>query len=208
MALSPLSQQDIIDLIVIASYMVGILILWRLPYVKWILYPFKLVTIVFHEFGHASTAVCTGGHVVSIEVDPDLGGATELRGGVRCITLPAGYLGSSLIGAAMIFSGFDLLASKICSVIVMAALLVTLYWAKNWLLRGLTVLFVAFIGFLWWPGGGVGLPYVVLFMGYERRQTPWLWAGFDGRWSCFGPTAALLAHMRAHATWRPQSAES
>ena len=165
MALGPLTQQDIIYLIVIASYMLGILILWRMPYLKWLLYPFKLVTIVFHEFGHASTAICTGGHVDSIQVDPDLGGATELRGGVRCITLPAGYLGSSLIGAAMIFSGFDLLASQITSIIVMLALLVTLYWAKNWLLRGLTVLFVAFIALLWWLGGGVGLPYVVLFMG-------------------------------------------
>jgi hypothetical protein len=38
-----------------------------------------------------------------------------MRGGVACITLPAGYLGSSLIGALMIFCGFDLLAAKVCT---------------------------------------------------------------------------------------------
>jgi hypothetical protein len=58
----------------------------------------------------------------------------------------------------------------------MAALLATLYWAKNWLLRVLTVVFVAGIGLLWWPANGVGLRYVVLFMGcvliYAVAQLP------------------------------------
>ena len=165
MAIGPLTQDDVINLILIAGYTVAILVLWRMPYVHWVLYPFKLVTIAFHEFGHAAAALCTCGTVESIQVDPDLGGVTLMRGGIGWITLPAGYLGSSLFGAAMIFSGFDLLASKICSIFIMLALLATLYWAKNWLLRILTVLFVAFIAFLWWPAGGVGLRYVVLFMG-------------------------------------------
>ena len=173
MAIGPLSHDDTINLILIGSYMAGILILWRMPYLHWILYPFKLVTIAFHEFGHAFACICTCGKVVSIEVDPELGGATEMKGGVGWITLPAGYLGSSLIGAAMIFCGFDLLASKVMSIIIMVMLLVTLYWAKNWLLRILTLCFVAFIAFLWWPSDGVGLKYVVLFMGcgHARPRT-------------------------------------
>jgi hypothetical protein len=68
MALSPLSEQDKINLIVISAYIVGILVLWRMPYVHWLLYPFKLVTIAFHECGHALAALCTGGKVDSIEV--------------------------------------------------------------------------------------------------------------------------------------------
>eukprot|EP00999_Lentomonas_sp_LEN2_P001061 NODE_2065_length_662_cov_1.461682_g2015_i0.p1 GENE.NODE_2065_length_662_cov_1.461682_g2015_i0~~NODE_2065_length_662_cov_1.461682_g2015_i0.p1 ORF type:complete len:128 (+),score=19.09 NODE_2065_length_662_cov_1.461682_g2015_i0:207-590(+) len=65
----------------------------------------------------------------------------------------------------MIFCGFNLIASKVLSIIIMLALLVTLFWAKNWLTRICTLLFAVGIGFLWWPGDGVGLQYVVLFLG-------------------------------------------
>jgi hypothetical protein len=36
-----------------------------------------------------------------------------MRGGIQACTLPAGYLGSSLIGALLIFAGFDTVASKV-----------------------------------------------------------------------------------------------
>jgi hypothetical protein len=41
------------------------------------------------------------------------GGLTKMRGGIQACTLPAGYLGSSLIGALLIFAGFDTVASKV-----------------------------------------------------------------------------------------------
>ncbi len=46
-------------------------------------------------------------------------------GGKSFITLPAGYPGSSLIGALLTFCGFDIVASKIAS-LVLGALLLTL----------------------------------------------------------------------------------
>ena len=36
-------------LIVGACYIVGIAILWHVPYLKYILYPFKLLTVALHE---------------------------------------------------------------------------------------------------------------------------------------------------------------
>lgn len=51
---------------------------------------------------HALAGVLTCAKIESIQLDPDEGGATRMRGGVPWITLPAGYLGSSLIGAALI----------------------------------------------------------------------------------------------------------
>lgn len=51
---------------------------------------------------HAIAGVLTCAKIESIQLDPDEGGATRMRGGIPWITLPAGYLGSSLIGAALI----------------------------------------------------------------------------------------------------------
>ena len=51
---------------------------------------------------HALAGVLTCAKIESIQLDPDEGGATRMRGGIPLITLPAGYLGSSAIGAALI----------------------------------------------------------------------------------------------------------
>lgn len=57
-----------------------------------------------------------------------------MSGGIRAITLPAGYLGSSFIGACLIACGFDTNASKIACLVLAAFFLFTLWWArKNWL---------------------------------------------------------------------------
>ena len=68
------------------------------------------------------------------EFDPDEGGATRMRGGISFFTLPAGYLGSSLIGAILIACGFDERASKVASIVVAVFFLMMLWWARrNWL---------------------------------------------------------------------------
>ncbi|KAG5457415.1 MAG: peptidase M50B-like-domain-containing protein [Olpidium bornovanus] len=82
----------------IIGYVVGICVLWHLPYLQHLLYPFKLVTIAFHEFGHAAAGKGTGAQIEGIEVDPNEGGVTRMRGGTQCVTLPAGYIGSTVFG--------------------------------------------------------------------------------------------------------------
>lgn len=49
-----------------------------------------------------------------------------MSGGIPVITLPAGYLGSSFIGACLIACGFDTDASKVAT-LVLAWVLVELY---------------------------------------------------------------------------------
>lgn len=80
--------------------------------------------------------------------------------------LNSGYLGSSMIGALLIFCGFQVNASKYASIVLGVMLLVLLYWARNWLTRFLTVLFVGIIVGLWFLKNGEGLKYFVLFVGY------------------------------------------
>jgi len=153
-------------LIVAACYVVAIAILWHVPYLSVIIYPFKLLTVGFHEMSHAFVGVLTCAHIHSIELDPDEGGATRMSGGIPWLTLPAGYLGSGFIGAALIVCGFDTNASKVASLVLAAFFLFTLWWARRdwltWLLilgmSGLVILF-------WFVDGGVALRYFILFIG-------------------------------------------
>ncbi|PNY23484.1 Uncharacterized protein TCAP_06544 [Tolypocladium capitatum] len=173
---------------VIAAYVVAIAILWNVPYLRMTLWPFKvpwpaahrrllhavhacadpcqMLVIAFHEFGHAITAVLTGGRVKSISLDPNEGGVTHMQGGISAITLPAGYLGSSIIGALLIFCGFNIVASKIASIALGVCFLLTMWWGKRDWLTILTVLLA--IGLLiacWFIVHAEALRFVVLFIG-------------------------------------------
>lgn len=153
-------------LIVAGIYIIAIAILWHVPYLKDILYPFKLLTVGFHEMSHAIVGVLTCARIHSIELDPDEGGSTAMSGGIPYLTLPAGYLGSSFIGACLIACGFDTNASKVASIVLAVFFLFTLWWArKNWitwvLILGMTGLVLLF----WFVGGGVALRYFILFIG-------------------------------------------
>lgn len=151
---------------VIAAYVVVIALLWNIPYVRMILWPFKMLTIAFHEFGHAFACLLTGGKVISISLDPNEGGVTMMKGGRSAITLPSGYLGSSLIGALLTFCGFNIVASKVASFVLGACFLLTLWWGKRDWLTVLTVL--AAVGLLvacWFIAQAEALRYVVLFIG-------------------------------------------
>ncbi|KAK5076350.1 hypothetical protein LTR64_006171 [Lithohypha guttulata] len=150
----------------IAAYVVGIAILWNVPYLHYILWPFKMLVIAFHEFGHAITACCTGGHVESISLDPREGGVTRMRGGISAITLPAGYLGSSIVGALLTFCGFDIVASKVASIVLGPCFLLTLWWGKKDWLTILTILTaVGLLVAFWFVSNAEALRFMVLFIG-------------------------------------------
>lgn len=163
--MTPNNEQKI-TLIVAGCYVVVIGILWHIPFLSWILYPFKLLTVGFHEGSHAIAGLLTCARIYSMELDPDEGGATRMSGGVPWITLPAGYLGSSLIGAALIACGFDTKASKIACLVLAGFFLLTLWWARRsiftWvLILGMAGLIVAF----WFIAEGIALRYLILFIG-------------------------------------------
>jgi len=164
-SLTPTATQRT-TLIVAGCYIVAIAILWHVPYLTLILYPFKLLTVGFHEMSHAVVGVLTCATIHSIEIDPDEGGATHMSGGIQWLTLPAGYLGSSLIGAALIVCGFDTNASKVACLVLAAFFLFTLWWARREILTWLLILGMSgLIVLFWFVGGGVALRYFILFMG-------------------------------------------
>ncbi|KAL1882677.1 hypothetical protein VTK73DRAFT_1589 [Phialemonium thermophilum] len=151
---------------VIAAYIVAIALLWNLPYIRWVLWPFKMLVIAFHEFSHAFAAVLTGGRVKSISLDPREGGVTHMLGGHASITLPAGYLGSSLIGALLTFCGFNIVASKVASLVLGVCFLLTLWWARrDWLTIVTILLAVGLLVAFWFIDHAEPLRFLVLFIG-------------------------------------------
>lgn len=101
---------------------------------------------------HAFMGLLTCAHIESVELDrewdqcnvivtlrltisssrkADEGGATRMSGGIPALTLPAGYLGSSFIGACLIACGFNTNASKIASLALAGFFIFTLWWARR-----------------------------------------------------------------------------
>ncbi|KAI6097925.1 peptidase M50B-like-domain-containing protein [Pisolithus croceorrhizus] len=155
-----------VTLIVAGCYVIAIAILWHVPFLSWIIYPFKLLTVGFHEMSHAIAGMLTCATIHSIELDPDEGGETRMSGGIPWISLPAGYLGSSFIGACLIACGFDTNASKVACLVLAVFFLFTLWWAKkNWLSWVLILGMSGLIVMFWFIEGGVALRYFVLFIG-------------------------------------------
>ncbi|TFK46342.1 hypothetical protein OE88DRAFT_1638323 [Heliocybe sulcata] len=164
-SLTPTSTQRT-TLIVAGCYIIAIGILWHVPFLSWIIYPFKLLTVGFHEMSHAIAGILTCARIHSVELDPDEGGETRMSGGIPWITLPAGYLGSSFIGACLIACGFDTNASKVACLVLAVFFLFTLWWARrNWLTWALILGMAALIVLFWFVAGGVALRYLILFIG-------------------------------------------
>ncbi|MEM6303218.1 MAG: M50 family metallopeptidase [Pseudomonadota bacterium] len=72
--------------------------LWQTPVVV----PLKILVVFFHEFAHAAATWATGGTVEELSVSARQGGFVRSRGGNGFIILSAGYLGSLIIGAALL----------------------------------------------------------------------------------------------------------
>ncbi|XP_038719562.1 uncharacterized protein LOC120012286 [Tripterygium wilfordii] len=138
--------------------------LWRTV----LLTPFKLITVFLHEASHAIACKLTCGQVEGIQVHANEGGVTQTRGGVYWLILPAGYLGSSFWGLALILASTDLVAARVAAGCLVLALFIVLCIAKNWTLRGLCIGFIIFLAIVWVLQETTTvriLLYVILFIG-------------------------------------------
>jgi peptidase M50B-like protein len=75
-----------------------IFLAWNTP----IVLPLKFLIVFMHELAHGMAALLTGGSIVEISLSPQQGGYAITRGGSRFLILSAGYIGSLLIGAALL----------------------------------------------------------------------------------------------------------
>jgi hypothetical protein len=88
--------------ILLASLLtVGLYFLPR-PWGEYLTYPLRLLITFFHEGSHALATILTGGSVAGLGVSSDGSGLTLSSGGVGWIVSSAGYLGTTLLGAALL----------------------------------------------------------------------------------------------------------
>ncbi len=78
--------------------MIVVVVFWRSP----VLFPLRILVVLFHEVGHAAATLLTGGAVVDIGISPDEGGVARTAGGWPFLVLNAGYLGSLAAGAVLL----------------------------------------------------------------------------------------------------------
>ncbi|GAA6027230.1 hypothetical protein JCM8097_002506 [Rhodosporidiobolus ruineniae] len=123
-----------------------LLFFWNLYLARSLIFPFKLCAVACHEGCHALVGTLTGATVESIILDPNQGGSTRMRGGWPFLSLPAGYIGSTLIGSALIFAGFDQKASKIAAIPLLVHLTIVSLWARKSRFTLLNTTFI--IGFI------------------------------------------------------------
>lgn len=97
-----------------------------------LIYPFKILTVFFHELSHGLAAVATGGSMEGISLSPDQSGFCITRGGSRWLILTAGYLGSLVWGSALLLlaarTRHDRLITKLLGA---GMLLITLLYVRS-----------------------------------------------------------------------------
>lgn len=113
----------------LAALVVATLLLWSTPLV----YPVKVLVVLFHEMSHGLAAMLTGGEVDRLALSADLGGVAYTRGGWPLAILPAGYLGSMAWGAALLLAASWSSRRRLVSVLLGGLLLgVTLWYVRSW----------------------------------------------------------------------------
>ncbi|OSX64282.1 hypothetical protein POSPLADRAFT_1054898 [Postia placenta MAD-698-R-SB12] len=162
--ITPTSEQAP-TIYVIVVYTVVIFALWVIPGARVLINPLKLFTIGWHEFCHIVAAVMTGGSVVKVTIDPDLGGATYVEGGNALAILSAGYIGSTLFGGVFVLAGFDILMAKIVSFVLGLGLVAPLALVRNKLIILLTVIYEGILVGFWFIDHGQALRWYCLFVG-------------------------------------------
>ena len=99
-------RPDRVELRTLAVALLASLLLWNLPFGGLLLYPFKLLATWLHELSHALAMVVTGTGVDRVVLYRDTSGLAYPSGTPGLVARPiiaaAGYMGTSLWGAALL----------------------------------------------------------------------------------------------------------
>ncbi len=109
-------------LIISVLAFVIVMVVWNVPALAFILYPFRLFVTFVHESGHGLAALITGGEFNRFIVSPDGSGMALTSGGARALILPAGYLGAALFGALLFYVANTLPFPRTISVVLAVGL--------------------------------------------------------------------------------------
>ncbi len=146
---------------------------WGIPGAGLILLPIQYLNTHLHELCHALAAWATSGTPQYILVFSNGSGVTPVAGGWLPIVASAGYLGTTLLGSAIVAATRDAKGAQI----VLKTLAIGLALSVLLLVRGdfvgfaSGVLWVGLLGFAGWRGSGRALLYGVQFLGVQLALT-------------------------------------
>src|SRR5512136_1460932 len=89
-------------LLAVVAFLV-VFVIWQIPDLNGLLYPFRLFVTTVHELGHGVAAIASGGYFVQYEVHPNGAGIALTGGGMRWLVVSAGYLGTAVFGAVLLY---------------------------------------------------------------------------------------------------------
>ena len=120
------------DVLLIVGLGLLSVLLWQVPFVKLLLYPFWLFNTFIHEFSHAFALGMTGRRFRGVDIEPNREGVTKFEGHQGCILISAGYLGSALFGGFLILlTTADLSARAALLVLGVLFALLCLFFVTN-----------------------------------------------------------------------------
>jgi hypothetical protein len=113
-----------------AVYFAVLWFFWNTP----IVYPLKIFVVLLHEISHGAVAIATGGSIERITITADQGGLCQCGGGNTFLTLTAGYLGSLLFGAAILWAarGRGRVPQIAAAAIGAMVVIITVFYVRNW----------------------------------------------------------------------------
>ncbi|MFO7323594.1 MAG: M50 family metallopeptidase [Chloroflexota bacterium] len=124
--------------------LVIVFIIWNVPQLNVLMFPFRLFVTFVHEAGHGLAAILSGGRFISFTINANGSGFATTAGGNPALILPAGYLSAALFGAILFYLAHRVPYPRHIS-LVLGALVMVIAVAFGGLLS-LATLFGAAIG--------------------------------------------------------------
>ncbi len=122
----------------------------RIPYGKYLIYPFTMLGTWAHESGHGVAAIAAGGTFVKLELHSNFGGSAYFKGVGRfggAFTAAGGLLGPAIAGgAAIIFGSREKTVNWVMIVTIILIVLSLIFVIRNLfgaVVMGLTALLFA-----------------------------------------------------------------
>jgi hypothetical protein len=137
------------QMLVVIALAAGVaLLLGIVPWLSWLAYPFRLLLTIVHELGHGLMAMATGGRFERFIIQSNGAGVAFTAGGWRLLVVPAGYVGTVLFGAALIWFGHSQRwARRVLGIVGGILVVCALLYARTLLTFSVTLLFGLF--WLW-----------------------------------------------------------
>ncbi|PFH51887.1 hypothetical protein AMATHDRAFT_141323 [Amanita thiersii Skay4041] len=163
--IAPSNDQACILFLLIIAMAVIIFGFWNVPIVRNLINPLKLFTIGWHELCHVSACILSGGRVLKMTIDPNVGGATIVEGGRPWFILSAGYVGSAFFGGLFVLAAWHTLIAKVMSFVLGVGLVMPLVLVRDKLTILLTVLYEGLLIGFWFIDHAQALRWYCLFIG-------------------------------------------